>query len=58
MWDSGMWGCGDVGLEDVKTQGGGDMQGLEDMLKDFINKQHIDFYAEFVKYNFWWLNER
>ena len=34
------------------------MQELEDMLKDIINKQHIDFYAEFVKYNFWWLNER
>ena len=39
--DAGTWGCG--------AQGCGDTQGLEDVLKDLINKQHIDFCTEFVK---------
>ena len=47
-----------MGLGDVRTSGLGDARRLEDVLKDFINKKHIDFSTEFVKYNFWWLSER
>ena len=37
--------------------GRGDAWGLEDVLEDFTNKQHIDFCVEFAKYKFRWLSE-
>ena len=49
----GLGGCKDFG-----SLRHGDARGPGDVLEDYINKQHIDFCAEFVKCNFRWLSEK
>ena len=57
-WDVGLGDAGtwDAGTGDSKTLRLGDVgrKGLEDV----INKQHMIFFAEFVKYNFRCSRER
>jgi len=62
--DVGMQGLRDVGLRDVgmwdsrtsRLRDVGTCRNLRTCSRTLLT--NIDFYAEFVKYNFWWLNER
>ena len=55
-WDAGTRGRGDAGTWDSETRGRLDVGHGDLGREDVMNKQHLNFCAEFAIYSFRWLN--